>query len=88
MSNIVFLPEGWADYVYWQSQDKKTLRRINQILQDISRSNFEGIGKPEPLKGNMSGWWSRRIDDENRLVYRIQSIGIEIAQCKGHYRDK
>jgi toxin YoeB len=65
----VFLPEAWADYIYWQGQDKKTLRKINQLLQDISRDNFVGIGKPEPLKGDMAGWWSRRIDDENRLVY-------------------
>ena len=88
MSNLVFLPEAWADYIYWQGQDKKTLRKINQLLQDISRGNFEGIGKPEPLKEDMAGWWSRRIDDENRLVYRIRNSGIEIAQCKGHYRDK
>lgn len=72
MSNLVFLPEAWDDYVYWQGQDKKTLRRINLILQDISRSAFEGIGKPEPLRGDLYGWWSRRIDDNNRLIYRIE----------------
>ena len=89
MSNLVFLPEGWEDYIYWQEQDKKTLRRINQLLQDISRNSFEGIGKPEPLRNNKTGWWSRRIDDANRLVYRIQDGGsIEIAQCRGHYSDK
>ena len=89
MSNLVFLPEGWEDYLYWQGQDKKTLRKINQLLQDISRSHFEGIGKPEPLRNNKTGWWSRRIDDANRLVYRIQDNGnIEIAQCRGHYDDK
>ena len=89
MSNLVFLPEGWEDYLYWQKQDKKTLRRINQLLQGISRNPFEGLGKPEPLRGNLTGWWSRHIDDANRLVYRIQDNGnIEIAQCRGHYSDK
>ena len=89
MSNLAFLPEGWEDYLYWQIQDKKTLRKINYLLQDILRNAFEGIGKPEPLKGDMSGWWSRRIDETNRLVYRIKSDGdIEIAQCRGHYNDK
>lgn len=89
MSKFAFLQEGWEDYLYWQLQDKKTLRRINQLLQDISRNGFNGIGKPEPLRGNMSGWWSRRIDDTNRLIYRLAEDGnIEIAQCRGHYHDK
>jgi len=89
VSNLVFLPEGWEDYLYWQGQDKKTLRRINQLLQDISRNSVKGLGKPEPLRGNMTGWWSRRIDDTNRLIYRMQGNGnIEIAQCRGHYNDK
>ncbi len=89
MSNLVFLQEGWEDYLYWQGQDKKMLRKINLLLQDISRNSFEGLGKPEPLRGNLTGWWSRRIDDSNRLVYRIQGNGnIEIAQCRGHYKDK
>lgn len=61
MLNILFLPEGWEDYLYWQTQDKKTLRRINALIRDIQRSPFEGLGKPEPLKGNYQGWWSRRI---------------------------
>jgi toxin YoeB len=88
MNNLVFLPEGWDDYIYWQGQDKKTLRRINSILQDISRNPSEGVGKPEPLQGNLSGWWSRRIDSANRIVYRVDGSGnIEIAQCKGHYGD-
>lgn len=87
MSSLIFLPEAWEDYVYWQGEDKKTLRRINLILQDITRNSFEGIGKPEPLKENKSGWWSRRIDDANRIVYRVQDDGkIEVAQCRGHYR--
>jgi toxin YoeB len=89
MSNIIFLQEAWDDYIYWQAQDKKTLHRINLLLKDISRNAFEGIGKPEPLKGNMSGWWSRHIDDSNRIVYRvISNESIEISQCRGHYSDK
>lgn len=89
MSKLVFLPEGWEDYLYWQGQDKKTLRKINQLLQDITRNGFEGLGKPEPLKGNLTGWWSRRIDDSNRLVYRLKDDKtIEIAQCRGHYGDR
>ena len=85
MNNILFLPEGWDDYLYWQSQDKKTLKRINLLIQDISRNPYTGIGKPEPLKNNLSNWWSRRIDDKNRLVYRVSNEHIEIAQCKNHY---
>ena len=88
MNKLVFLPEAWAEYIYWQGQDKRTLRKINQLLQEVSRNAFIGVGKPEPLKGSMAGWWSRRIDDENRLVYRVKSNNIEIAQCKGHYKDK
>jgi toxin YoeB len=89
MSNLIFLPEGWEDYLYWQDQDKKTLRRINRLLRDISRGAFDGVGKPEPLRGNLAGWWSRCIDDANRLVYRVQGGGdIEIAQCRDHYNDK
>lgn len=88
MSKLIFLPEGWDDYLYWQGQDKRTLRRINQLLQDVLRQPFAGVGKPEPLRGNLAGWWSRRIDDANRLVYRVHSNGnVEIAQCRGHYRD-
>jgi toxin YoeB len=87
MDRLVFLPEGWDDYLYWQVQDKKTLKKINLLLRDISRNAFEGLGKPEPLRGNLSGWWSRRIDDANRLVYRVQDGGdIEIGQCRGHYQ--
>lgn len=85
MSNISFTDKAWQDYCYWQSQDKKTLKRINLLLQDINRNNFTGIGKPEPLKNDLSGYWSRRIDDSNRIVYRINNEQIEIIQCKGHY---
>ncbi len=83
----IWFDEAWEDYTYWQLQDKKTLKRINMLLKDIERGNFEGIGKPEALKGDMSGFWSRRIDDVNRLVYRIHSDVVEIVSCKGHYED-
>jgi len=86
--NKVWYDSAWEDYLYWQTQDKKTLRRINQHLKDIDRNGYEGIGKPEPLNYNFSGWWSRRIDEANRLVYRIEAGHIEIAQCGAHYRDK
>jgi toxin YoeB len=79
---------AWSHYIYWQTQDKKTLKRINQIIEDILRNGNDGIGKPEPLKGDLSGWWSRRIDDTNRLVYRINNEVVEILQCKGHYEDR
>ena len=80
--------DAWEDYLYWQEQDKKTLKRINALLRDIDRNGYEGIGKPEPLKGDLSGWWSRRIDKANRIVYRIHNGKIEIIQCGGHYRDR
>lgn len=86
--NKIWYDEAWEDYLYWQTQDKKILKRINQLLQDISRNGYNGIGKPEPLKGNLSGWWSRRIDETNRLIYRINNDQIEIAQCRCHYNDK
>lgn len=79
---------AWEDYTYWQSQDRKTLKRINQLLKDIDRNGYDGIGKPEPLTGDLSGYWSRRIDDANRIVYRIESGTIKIVQCGSHYRDK
>ena len=86
--NKLWQDEAWEDYLYWQKQDRKTLKRINQLLQDISRNGYDGIGKPEPLKGEFSGWWSRRIDDSNRLVYRMKDGLIEISQCRSHYGDK
>ena len=79
--------EAWEDYLYWQSQDKKTLKRLNNLIKDTQRSPYEGIGKPEPLKNELSGWWSRRIDDYNRLVYKEKDGNIIIASCKGHYED-
>ena len=86
--NKVWSDEAWKDYLYWQTQDNKTLRRINLLIQDIDRNRYDGIGKPEPLGENWSGFWSRRIDEKNRLVYRIQNNNIEIAQCRTHYKDK
>ena len=88
MGNISFSEEGWEDYLYWQTQDKRTLQRINQQLRDILRNGYDGIGKPEPLKGDLSGLWSRRIDESNRIVYRVKEDVIEIVQCGSHYRDK
>lgn len=85
MSNISFTDRAWQDYCYWQTQDRKTLKRINLLLQNINRDNYTGIGKPEPLKNNFRGYWSRRIDDTNRLVYRINNEQIEVIQCRGHY---
>lgn len=81
--------EAWDDYLYWQSQDKKTLKKVNQIIKDIERNGNDGIGKAEPLKGSLSGWWSRRIDSTNRIVYRFSESGsLIISQCRGHYNDK
>lgn len=85
MNNIMFTERAWEEYCYWQAQDRKTLKRINQLLIDIKRNEFAGIGKPEPLKNDLSGFWSRRIDEANRIVYRITKEQIEIIQCKGHY---
>jgi toxin YoeB len=87
--HVDFQERGWKEYLYWQSQDKKTLKRINELIRDIVRNGYSGIGKPEPLTGELSGWWSRRIDDSNRLVYRLRGEDVvEIAQCGGHYDDK
>jgi len=86
--HIDFQERAWNDYPYWQTQDKKTLMRVNELIRDIIRNGYEGIGRPEPLKEDLSGWWSRRIDDTNRLVYRLVGDGIiEISQCRGHYSD-
>ena len=79
---------AWADYLFWQTQDKKTLKRVNQLIQDIERNGYKGLGKPEALREDLSGWWSRRIDDINRIVYRLQNGRVELAQCRGHYKDK
>lgn len=86
--NKIWHSDAWEDYLYWQAQDKKTIKKINELIQDIDRNGYEGIGKPEPLRGNLSGLWSRRIDGTNRLVYRIRDKQIEIVQCRTHYDDK
>jgi toxin YoeB len=85
---LSFKQKAWDDYLGWQMQDKKTLKRINQLLKEILRDPFNGIGKPEALKGELSGLWSRRIDDVNRLLYRVSDDVIEIIQCRTHYEDK
>ena len=77
--------EAWGEYLYWQTQDKKMLKRINQLIKDIKRNPFDGIGKPEPLKENLSGFWSRRIDEEHRIVYAVEDETVIIISCKGHY---
>ncbi len=82
---LIFSENAWEDYLYWQKTDKKTLKRINQLIADIQRSPFEGIGKPEPLKHALSGYWSRRIDSEHRIVYRTDDESIFIAQLRYHY---
>jgi toxin YoeB len=79
--------DAWSDYLYWQTQDKKTLKRINSLLTDIMRNPFDGIGKPEPLK-HFNGYWSRRIDEVNRIVYKVDDDSIAIASVRGHYDDK
>ena len=87
MSNrlLSWTDEAWNSYVYWQTQDKKTLKRINKLISDVKRSPFEGIGKPEPLKENLSGFWSRRIDDTNRLVYAVDDTASTVISCRYHY---
>lgn len=84
----IWSDEAWEEYLYWQTQDKKTLKRINRILEEIDRNGYQCVGKPEPLSGNLAGFWSARIDEKNRIVFRIQKAAIEIAQCGSHYRDR
>jgi toxin YoeB len=83
---LAWTEEAWADYLYWQTQDKKTLRRINRLITDTLRSPFDGIGKPEALKQNLAGFWSRRIDDANRLVYAVSNEYVTVISCRYHYR--
>ena len=83
----IWFDEAWEDYLYWQAQGKKKLKRVNSLIRDIERDPFNGIGKPEPLRGELSGSWSRRIDDVNRIVYRVIGGTLEIISCKGHYED-
>ncbi len=86
---IVFWPTAWADYQHWQNEDAKILARVNTLIEECRRHPFKGTGKPEPLAGNLAGWWSRRISQEHRLVYRLSGSGkgqaLEVAQCRYHY---
>lgn len=82
---LTWTKEAWSDYTYWQAQDKKTLKRINKLILGTQRSPFEGIGKPESLKENLSGFWSRRIDESNRLVYTVDDNQLTIISCRYHY---
>ena len=83
--NLIFTPEGWEDYTYWIGQDRRTLKKINKLIGDALRNPFGGIGKPEPLRENYTGLWSRRIDDKNRLVYAVSDSDISIVGCRFHY---
>ena len=85
MRNVKFTPSGWEDFVHWQNTDKKTVKRINDLIKDCQRNPYGGIGKPEPLKGNLSGWWSRRINDADRIVYRADAMTLEISSLRYHY---
>ena len=85
MSSISFAEDAWSEYLYWQTQDKKTLKKINSLLKEIQRTPFDGVGKPEPLKNDKNGLWSRRINEKDRLVYSVNDDSIIIYQCKGHY---
>ncbi|MCX4337890.1 MAG: Txe/YoeB family addiction module toxin [Bacteroidales bacterium] len=82
---LLWEDRAWDDYLYWQTQDKKVLKRVNLLIKDIRRNPFDGVGKPEPLKNNLSGWWSRRIDETNRIVYYEQDGIIYVVSCRGHY---
>ena len=82
---LIFAEQSWEDYLYWQKSDKKLLKRVNSLIKEIQRDPFEGIGKPEPLKHALSGYWSRRINDEHRIVYRIKDDSFLIAQLRYHY---
>jgi len=82
---LIFSEQAWEEYLYWQKTDKKLLNRINELIKAIMRESFTGIGKPEPLKHSLSGYWSRRINDEHRLVYKVEGDNLLIAQCKLHY---
>lgn len=82
---LAWTDEAWTDYLYWQQQDRKTLRRINKLIEDLKREPFEGIGKPEPLRENLAGFWSRRIDDTNRLVYAVDDDMATIVSCRYRY---
>jgi len=82
---IIFHPNGWEDYLYWQKTDRKILKKINSLIKEISRTPYEGMGKPEPLKFDLTGFWSRRIDQEHRLIYRIEENELHVLACRYHY---
>lgn len=82
---VTFSPQGWEDYLYWQKTDRQKLKRINELIRDILRSSHEGLGKPEPLQHALAGYWSRRIDEEHRLVYRVVGDALFVAQARYHY---
>lgn len=83
--SIIFMNDAWEDYLYWQQTDKSMLRKINQLIKEISRTPFDGTGKPEPLKENLAGFWSRRINLEHRLVYKVENDSVIVLQCRYHY---
>lgn len=83
----MWLEGAWEDYLYWQQHDRKVLARVNELIRDAKRNHFSGIGKPEPLKGNLRGWWSRRVTREHRLVYRVENKMLIVMQCRFHYDD-
>lgn len=85
--NIIFTDNGRKDYVYWQTEDRKTLKKINSLIEDVCRNGNEGLGKPEPLMGNLVRFWSRRINDKDRLVYKIDDTNVYILSCRYHYSD-
>ncbi|MEI6603346.1 MAG: Txe/YoeB family addiction module toxin [Clostridia bacterium] len=85
--NKIFTVNGWQDYIYWQTEDKKTLKKINQLIEDISRNGNMGIGKPEALSGDLAGFWSRRINDKDRLIYKIDDKNVSIIACRYHYEE-
>jgi toxin YoeB len=85
LRNLIFTPEGWDDYQFWINQDKRTLKKINKLISDAQRNPFDGLGKPEPLKENYAGFWSRRIDDKNRFIYAVTDSAISIIGCRFHY---
>lgn len=86
--NKLFTASGWNDYVYWQQEDKKTLQKVNKIIEDIVRNGNTGIGKPEPLTGNLTGYWSRRINSKERLIYKVDEQNVHIIASRFHYEDK
>ena len=86
--NKLFTDNGWQDYLYWEAQDRKTLKRVNRLIEDISRNGNTGLGKPEPLTGPFAGFWSRRINDKDRLIYKLENETVIILACRFHYGDR